>query len=63
MKAIIDVKTSARIAALQFDKLYKSMGLSADLIQYSREFYRAYRVSGCTVGEFEMLVYNEYAKI
>lgn len=58
-----EIQMFARIAALQFDKLYKAMGQSADLIQHSREFYRAYRVTGCTVGEFEMLVYNEYAKI
>lgn len=52
----------ARIAALQFDKLYK-FDKSADFVLHCRKFYHEYRLTGCTVGEFEMLVYNEYAKI
>lgn len=57
-----EIQMFARIAALQFDKLYK-FDKSADFVSHCCKFYNEYRLRGCTVGEFEMKVYAEYAKI
>jgi hypothetical protein len=56
------IKDWARIAALQFDKLYK-VDKTADLVKFCHEFYDANHITGCTVPEFECACYAEYAKI
>lgn len=56
------LKHYAQIAARQFDTLYKR-DKTADFIEHCHKFFNRNNINGCSVGDFEMMVYDEYSKI